>query len=63
MTMVGFGTARGVTELEGSEGGDQPAPFKAFTVKVYGVPFESPVTEHVSAAVRQILPPGDDCTR
>ncbi len=62
MTMVGFGTARGTTALDASDDDDQPAPVSAFTVKVYAVPLDSPVTWHVSADVMHTRLPGEDVT-
>jgi hypothetical protein len=58
----GFGTPVGVTAFDGVELSPQPAPLSAFTVKVYVVPFVSPVTVQVSADVRHVCPPGEDVT-
>ena len=44
----GFGSAAGVTAFDGADDSDQPAPVRAFTVKVYAVPFDKPVTSQVS---------------
>jgi hypothetical protein len=51
-TPVGaVGTVRGVTGALGSEGRDVPAELVAVTVKVYEVPFVSPVIVQVRAPV------------
>jgi len=43
--MIGAsGTVRGVTLFEGADAAPVPATFVAATVKVYAVPFASPVT-------------------
>jgi hypothetical protein len=54
--MVGLGTARGVTEFDGSDFIDQPTPVSVVTVKVYAVPFVRPSAEHdiAGAATRQV---------
>ena len=45
MPIVGaFGTVAGVTALDALDGVLVPFAFVAVTVKVYAVPFESPVT-------------------
>jgi len=41
-----LGTVDGVTGVDFVEGGLVPSPFVATTVKVYAVPFLSPVTVH-----------------
>jgi len=58
----GGGGAVGVTAFDGVELSPQPAPLSAFTVKVYVVPFVSPVTVQVSAEVRHVCPPGEEAT-
>lgn len=65
--MGAFGTAAtgadGVTAAEGELAALEPAALVAITVKVYAVPFVSPVTAHDSApAVEQVKPPGDEVT-
>jgi hypothetical protein len=54
--------AFGVTELEGSDAAPEPLAFLAVTVKVYGVPFVSPVTTSGLAAPVLVKPPGLDVT-
>ena len=65
MTIVRLGAGRGVTDFEGSEKGDQPAPVNAEAVKVYDVPFVKPTIaqEVEGAATRHERSPGDDTTR
>jgi hypothetical protein len=55
---------RGVTALLGSEYGPHPAPFRALALKVYDVPFVSPLMSHVlaGASTKQVPPPGDAVT-
>jgi hypothetical protein len=48
----------GVTGALGAEGGPFPVALVAITVKVYGVPFVSPVTVHDVDAVVHVAPPG-----
>ncbi len=62
ITIDGFDCARGTTAFDGADDSDQPAPVSAFTVKVYAVPLESPVTWHVSADVMHTRLPGEDVT-
>ena len=56
--------ATGVTEFDAPDALDVPAPFVAVEVKVYGVPFVSPVTVHeVAGTVTvQAPPPGEAVT-
>ncbi len=65
-TFVGaLGGPIGVTAFEGVDAGPVPAPFVAVTVKVYEVPFMSPVTVAVVVvplAVVAVTPPGAEVT-
>ena len=58
------GTVFGVTEDDGEEGADAPAPFVAVAVKVYAVPFVKPLTTHDVAGdvTVHVAPPGDAVT-
>ena len=49
---------RGVNAEEGVDDGPLPNEFVARTVKVYGVPFASPITTQDSPVVVQVAPPG-----
>jgi hypothetical protein len=54
------GTVTGVTALDGDDAGPVPTAFVAVTVKVYEVPFVSPVTVQVRApVVVQVCPPDE----
>ena len=52
--------ALGVTELDAADAEPVPEPFVAFTVKVYAVPFVSPVTVHDNGVAGQdvVMAPG-----
>ena len=54
----------GVTADDGAEDGPRPFVFCAFTVKVYAVPFVSPVTVQVGCVLRDVhvLPVGVEVT-
>jgi len=52
--------ACGVTEFEAAEAGPVPAELMAVTVKVYAMPFVSPVTVQGEAAQVPVSPPGED---
>ena len=57
------GTVFGVSAADGADAGDVPALLVAVTVKVYAVPFVSPVTAHDNTpAVEHDAPPGDAVT-
>jgi len=61
--MVGApGTVAGVTEFDGAEAGPGPTAFVAVTVKVYAVPFASPVTVIGEAAPVAVMPLGLEVT-
>jgi hypothetical protein len=50
---------KGVAELDAALEEPTPDAFVAVTVKVYAVPFVSPVTVHDVVAVVQVAPPGE----
>jgi hypothetical protein len=52
------GAVAGVMLLEALEAAPVPAAFVAVTVKVYGVPFASPVTVTGLLAPNAVCPPG-----
>ena len=52
----------GVAELDAVLADPTPDAFVAVTVKVYAVPFVSPVTVHDVAADVQVAPPGEAVT-
>jgi hypothetical protein len=54
--------AVGVTEFDGAEAGPVPAALVAVTVKVYAVPFASPVTVIGLLEPLPVTPPGEDVT-
>ena len=58
------GTVRGVTDDDGAEDVDVPAPLVAVAVKVYAVPFVRPLTTHDVAGdvTVHVAPPGDAVT-
>lgn len=58
------GTVFGVTEDDGEDGADVPAPLVAVAVKVYAVPFVNPLTTHEVAGevTVHVAPPGDAVT-
>ena len=66
VTAVGApGTVAGVTLFEAVDGALEPAAFVATTVKVYAVPFVSPVTVWLNNVVPALLstpPAGFDTT-
>jgi hypothetical protein len=66
VTPVGApGTVAGVTDAEGAEAGPVPTAFDAVTVKVYAVPFASPLTVAVVVVPFGVVaaePPGDAVT-
>ena len=51
----GPGIVAGVTLFDAAEGALEPAPFVATTVKVYAVPFVSPVTTCVVKVLPALL--------
>jgi hypothetical protein len=53
---TGIGGTAGVTGAESAEAGPAAVPLSALTRIVYAVPFASPVIEHESVAVVQLLP-------
>ena len=54
---------RGVTGSDSTDAAEVPTLLVAVTVKVYAVPFVSPVTAHDNTpAVEHDPPPGDDVT-
>jgi hypothetical protein len=55
-------TGFGVLELEADDAEPVPAELVARTVKVYAVPFVSPVTVHEVEAVVQVRLPGLEVT-
>ena len=63
MRIDACGPFDGVTEFDGTDGSDHPAPVRALTVNVYDVPFARPATSQDSADVRQVRPPGAEVTR
>jgi len=61
--MVGApGTVPGVTEFDGAEAGPVPTALVAVTVKVYAVPFASPVTVIGDADPEAVMPFGNEVT-
>jgi hypothetical protein len=56
------GTVAGVTEFDAPEAAPVPALFVAVTVKVYPVPFASPLTVIGDALPVPVNPPGLDVT-
>jgi len=59
--MIGAsGTVRGVTLFEGADAAPVPATFVAATVKLYAVPFASPVTVIGLPAPVAVRPSGFD---
>jgi len=56
------GVVEGVTLLEAAEAVPVPRALVAFTVKVYAVPFVSPVTVIGLAVPVLVTPPGEDVT-
>ena len=56
------GMVAGVIEFEADEAGPVPAEFVAVTVKVYAVPFVSPVTAIGELLPEEVIPPGDEVT-
>ena len=63
VTPVGApGMVTGVTEEEAEDADELPAAFIATTVKVYAVPFDSPVTVAVVPVTVAVNPPGLDVT-
>lgn len=61
--VVKLHTGSGVTELVATEAAPVPTAFAAVTVKVYAVPFVSPVTTQLNAPVDvHDFPPGDEVT-
>jgi hypothetical protein len=57
-----LGTWTGTTATDGFDADPGPTLFVAVTVKVYGVPFASPVTAHDSPPVLVHVSPSDDLT-
>jgi hypothetical protein len=55
----------GVTAFDGDDAMLSPIAFRAYTVNVYVVPFDSPVKVAVvlEAPAVAVTPPGDDTTR
>jgi hypothetical protein len=58
----GPGTVAGVTGLDGDDAAPVPTTFVAVTVKVYAVPFASPVTTIGLDGPVAVAPPGDAVT-
>jgi hypothetical protein len=58
----GIGAPAGVTLLDAADTAPGPVILKATTVKVYGVPFTSPVTVTGLDVPVPVNPPGDDVT-
>jgi hypothetical protein len=58
---AGLDGAVGVTGVDAADADDVPTELVAVTVKVYAVPFVSPLTVHVVAGATavHVLPPGD----
>lgn len=61
--MVFGGGATGVTLLEAADSALNPTEFCAATVKVYAVPFVSPVIVTGLADPVAVMPPGELVTR
>ena len=61
-TPVGAPGVPSVIELEAAEAGPVPMALVAVTVKVYVVPFVSPVIVQGDAAQLTVSPPGEDTT-
>lgn len=60
--LVPVGAGAAVTELDTDDAELVPTPFTAVTVKVYAVPFVSPVTVMGEVEPVAMIPPGDDVT-
>ena len=58
----GLGTVAGVTLAEGDDAAPVPTAFVAVTVKVYGVPFVSPVTVMGLPVPVAVIPLGFEVT-